>query len=184
MDTYMGTICAFAFNYAPLDWAMCSGQLLPISNYSALFYLLNTYYGGDGRSTFALPNLMGAAAIGMGQGPGLPVFDLGESGGSVTATMQLSSMPVHTHSMVGQVLVDGSGNAGNSNTPVNNYLAYDAVDCYNTNAGSGFLNPQSKNVTVTDVAGTNPPQPFSIVRPYLAINYCIAVEGYFPPRPQ
>src|SRR6266568_5154656 len=98
-DPFVAEIRIFPFNFAPTGWALCNGQLLPISQNTALFSLLGTIYGGDGKSTFALPNLQGSAPLGQGQGPGLSLYDLGQSGGSQTITLLTSEMPVHNHTL-------------------------------------------------------------------------------------
>src|ERR1035438_4144767 len=98
-DQFVAEIRIFGFNFAPKGWAFCNGQLMPISQNTALFSLLGTTYGGDGRSTFGLPNLQGSVPLGSGQGPGLSLYDLGESGGSATVTVLSSEMPQHTHNV-------------------------------------------------------------------------------------
>src|SRR5205809_4691250 len=100
MDPFVGEIRIFAGNFAPTGWAMCDGQLLPISQNTALFSLLGTFYGGDGKSTFALPNLQGSIPIHQGQGQGLSLYDLGQSGGSETITLLESEIPTHSHGLV------------------------------------------------------------------------------------
>src|SRR5437762_8674523 len=100
-DPFVAEIRIFPFNFAPRGWAMCNGQLLPISQNTALFSLLGTFYGGDGKSTFALPNLQNSVAINQGQGPGLSLRDLGETGGEQNVTLLMTEMPSHNHSFVG-----------------------------------------------------------------------------------
>ena len=128
-DPFVAEIRIFPFNFAPKGWAFCDGQLLPISQNTALFSLLGTVYGGDGKSTFALPDLQGSVPMHPGQGPGLSLFDLGQIGGAETITLLQSEIPAHTHG-VGRALND----AGNSITPVNSVWAQSA-------AGSGRARP-------------------------------------------
>ena len=123
MDPFVAEIRIFPFNFAPKGWAFCQGQLLPISQNTALFSLLGTTYGGDGRSTFALPNFQGAAPLQQGQGPGLSRYDLGETTGSNTVTLLSAEMPSHTHGF------NGKNRNANTNSPAGNLLA----DSPNTN---------------------------------------------------
>src|SRR5512146_2203928 len=113
-NPFVAEIRIFPFNFAPTGWAMCNGQLLPISQNTALFSLLGTTYGGDGKSTFGLPNLQGSAPLQPGQGPGLSLYDLGEVGGEQTVTLLDSEMPAHTHTAQAYVGAGGQGPAGNA----------------------------------------------------------------------
>jgi microcystin-dependent protein len=170
-DPFVAEIRILACNFAPTGWAMCNGQLLPISQNTALFSLLGTYYGGDGKSTFALPNLQGSAPIHQGQGNGLSLYDLGQTGGSETVTLLQTEMPIHAHQASG---ASGSG----PTSPANNTWG----------TGVGRTPPPtyadgSPNVTmgnVMSVAGSS--QPHNNMQPYLALNFCIAMQGVFPPR--
>ena len=170
-DPFVAEIRILACNFAPTGWAMCNGQLLPISQNTALFSLLGTYYGGDGKSTFALPNLQGSAPIHQGQGNGLSLYDLGQTGGSETVTLLQTEMPAHAH--------QASGASGNGPTsPANNTWG----------TGVGRTPPPtyvngSPNVTMGNaisVAGGS--QPHNNMQPYLTLNFCIAMQGIFPPR--
>lgn len=177
MEPYLGMIVAFGFNFAPRGWELCQGQLLPIQQNTALFSLLGTYYGGNGQTTYALPDLRGRTPIGQGQGAGLSSRTIGELGGAESVTLQTSQMPQHVHS-------SASTANGNATTPVNNYLAL------SPKIGSGPNATQLKTFVTPDVAGTPAPtagisggsQPHFNMPPYLAINYSIALAGIFPSR--
>lgn len=170
-DPFVAEIRIFPFNFAPTGWAMCNGQLIPISQNTALFSLLGTFYGGDGKSTFALPNLQGSAPIHQGQGPGLSLYDLGQTGGSDAVTLIQTELPAHAHQASG---VSGSG----PTSPANNTWG----------TGAGRTPPPmyvdgSPNVTMGNamsVAGGS--QPHNNLQPYLTLNFCIAMQGIFPPR--
>lgn len=174
-DPFVAEIRIFGFNFAPTGWAQCNGQLLPISQNTALFSLLGTTYGGNGQSTFALPDLQGNAAMHPGQGPGLSQRDLGQEGGSQTVTLIISEMPAHTHIPVNAKnaggLADPTGNMwGTSNA------AKLAANFYAPAAGtSPVMNPIAFGVN----GGS---QPHNNLMPYLVFNFCIALQGVFPPR--
>ena len=167
----------FAGNFAPRGWAFCDGQLLPISSNSALFSLLGTIYGGDGRTTFALPDLRGRVAIHEGNGPGLSPYNLGQRGGQETVTLTTSQMPNHTHAH--QVRL-GAG-VGDQSIGVNNALAANASGetIFTTNApnANSPLNPDS--LVIGNAGGG---QAHTNMQPFLAINFCIALQGLFPSR--
>ncbi len=171
MDPFVAEIRMFPFNFAPKGWAWCDGQLLPISQNTALFSLLGTTYGGDGKSTFALPDLQGSAPMHPGQGPGLSLHDLGETGGSETVTLLESEIPAHSHALQATVsLADSNLATGNNLARSSNGKAY------NTQAG-GFvsMNPQS-------LAPAGGDQPHNNLMPYLTVYFNIALQGVFPPR--
>ena len=170
-DQFLAEIRIFPFNFAPTGWAFCNGQLMPISQNTALFSLLGVTYGGDGKSTFALPNLQGNAPLFWGQGPGLSLYDEGEQSGSETITLLQSEMPAHAHL--------ASGASGNGPTsPANNTWG----------AGAGRTPPPTyvdgnPNVTMGNVlsqAGNS--LPHNNMQPYLTLNFCIALQGIYPPR--
>lgn len=170
-DPYIGEIRIFAGNFAPRGWAFCNGQLLSIAQNTVLFSLLGTYYGGDGRTTFALPNLQGAAPMHQGAGPGLTPRTIGETGGEDSVTLLASEMPAHTHT------VSGSSSSGSQADPTNAVwgtggrgkpAAYNAT-------GDTTMNAQS-----LALAGSS--QPHNNRQPYLALSFIIAMEGLFPPR--
>ena len=175
-DPFVAEIRIFPFNFPPKGWAFCDGQILPISQNTALFSLLGTTYGGDGKSTFALPDLQGSAAMHPGQGPGLSLYDLGQIGGSETVTLLVSEIPAHTHG-VGRALAD----AGNTVSPVNAVWAQSAAGrgaaaLYKDGSPTGKVNMQSLNITGGGLPHNN-------MQPYLTLNFCIALQGVFPQRP-
>src|SRR5947207_4252310 len=138
LDPFIGEIAMFGFNFAPRGWAFCNGQILPISQNTALFSLLGTTYGGNGQTTFALPNLQGSAPIHPGQGPGLSLYDLGQSGGSDTVTLLQSEMPAHPHTF------RGNNTLGDIPVPGGNALARHANSYQqNTSANLVQMNPNA-----------------------------------------
>jgi len=169
-DPFLGSIVMFAGNFAPRGWALCDGQLLPISQYSALFSILGTTYGGDGRTTFALPDLRGRVSIHPGNGPGLPSYRLGERGGASAVTLTEAQMPSHNHAVV-----PGARNgAGDETNPVGGFMASASTDLY----------AESTNTTMgaTQSANTGGGQSHTNIQPYLCVNYIIALQGTFPSR--
>ncbi len=172
MEFFIGQICLFGFNFAPQGWMFCNGQLLPIAQYQALFALLGTTYGGDGVTTFALPNLQGRSAVQFGQGPGLSFFQIGEQGGSEQVTLTQGNLPAHTH----PVIVPTTDSPAGTDDPNGTILANGGTTIYGpVNEGNG-----SYGGVTSGIVGSN--TPFSIQSPFLALNYCICVEGIFPPR--
>jgi microcystin-dependent protein len=172
-DQFVGEIRTFGFNFAPSGWALCNGQLLPISQNTALFSLLGTIYGGDGKSTFALPNLQGRAPMFWGQGPGLSQHDEGESAGEPFVTLLDSEMPAHQHSL------NANSAAGDLPTPGPAIsLARSTPFIYKTPAGAAAPLPLSPSA----VGVTGGSQPHNNMMPFLTVNLCIALQGIFPPR--
>ena len=169
----------FGGNFAPRGWALCEGQLLPISQNSALFSILGTTYGGDGRTTFALPDLRGRAPIHAGHGPGLSDVRLGQRGGTETTTLNITNLPSHNHQ--GSISVGPDTNL--TDVATNNRLAtearggQDVPQIYTTDGGSA--NMAADSVMISNAGGN---QAFSNRSPYLAINYIIAMQGVFPSR--
>jgi len=171
-DPFVAEIRIFPFNFAPKGWAWCDGQLLPLSQNTALFSLLGTTYGGDGKSNFALPNLQGNAPMHPGQGPGLSLHDLGETGGSETVSLLTSEIPSHTHSL----LASTSPAAGRD--PTNNPLARSRNGlAYQTNTAQNLVSMAPQAIST---AGGN--QPHNNMQPYLTLYFCIALQGVYPPR--
>jgi microcystin-dependent protein len=175
-DPFVAEIRMFGFNFPPRGWAFCNGQLLPLSQNTALFSLLGTTYGGDGKSTFALPNLQSSAAMMPGQGQGLSLRDLGEIGGSEFITLLQSEIPVHTHNMQA--------------------WASDPGTLFGPNAATTAILSRSNNGAAYNTATANPVQmapqaltpaggslPHNNMQPYLTLNFCIALQGVFPQRP-
>jgi microcystin-dependent protein len=178
-DNFLAEIRIFPLNYAPMGWAQCNGQLISITQNAALFSLLGTTYGGDGRTNFALPNLQGYTTLGSGQGSGLTFRTLGEKSGTQTVTLNLNQIPLHNHS---PLVKSGStsvtpvgktwGEAGTHKPPPN---------FYTTNPGTPppalvAMNQQSLGLTGGNLPHNN-------LMPYLTLNYCIALQGVFPQRP-
>jgi microcystin-dependent protein len=174
-NPFVGEIRIFGFNFAPTGWALCNGQLMPISQNTALFSLLGTTYGGDGKSTFALPNLQGSAPLQQGQGPGLSLYDLGELDGEPSVTLLTSEMPVHTH-VPG--CLDG---AGSLTSPAGNVWASAKVgrqgeSRYSLTPGAG------PPMSVQEIAPVGGNLPHNNMPPFLVLNFCIALQGVYPPR--
>jgi len=173
---YLGAIFMFAGNFAPRGFQLCQGQILPIAQNTALFSILGTTYGGNGTSTFALPDLRGRGPIGEGQGPGLSPVVLGQQGGSQNVSILVSNMPAHNH------LVNVSTVLAAQASPANNFLA-PPVDSTPA-AGTGYNNTATSGATLAQgavgIAGQN--VPVNVQNPYLGINYIIAVQGIFPSR--
>jgi microcystin-dependent protein len=178
MDDYLAEIRLFAGNFAPLNWAFCNGATLAIAEYDTLFALIGTTYGGDGVTTFKLPDLQGRVPVGTGQGLGLAPIVLGETGGAETVTMTINQMPQHTHVISGSASIPAYSGLGDSGSPTDTVLAgLDAA--YSTIAADTTLKPESTSISVSTAGASNP---FSIVQPYLSTNYIICVRGIFPSR--
>ena len=169
-DPFVAEIRIFPFNFAPKGWAFCDGQLLPLSQNTALFSLLGTTYGGDGKSNFALPDMQGNAPMHPGQGPGLSLHDLGETGGSETVTLLESEIPSHSHGL--------RASAQDATTRIV------AGQLTATGTGVQLYGPQPPTVALNGSALTpaGGDQPHNNMQPYLTLNFCIALQGVFPPR--
>jgi microcystin-dependent protein len=179
MDPYVGSIWSFGFSWAPVGYALCNGNILPISTNEALFALIGTIYGGDGISTFALPNLQGRVPMGTGQGPGLPNYVIGQASGSESVTLLTANLPVHSHPVL-SVNWPVSGRNGDQADPNGNFFGMSDSNIGNTyNSASGVTMNGPLN-TPTATAGSS--IPLDIMSPYNVINYCIAVAGIFPSR--
>lgn len=181
-EPFLGQITLYPYNYAPNNWALCQGQLLPIRQYTALFALLGTNFGGDGISTFGLPNLQGAMPIGSGQGPGLPDYNIGEAAGAPNVTLLTSTIPPHSHNFpatqpdataaapaAGMALAQGNIPGGRGGTPVPSFAPASAGP--SVGLGSAAIAPFN--------GGS---QPHNNMQPSLSLNWCIALNGIFPPR--
>jgi microcystin-dependent protein len=172
-DQFLAEIRIFPFNFPPTGWAFCNGQLLPLSQNTALFALLGTFYGGDGKSTFALPDLQGAAPMQTGQGQGLSERFLGEQSGTESVTLLLSEIPLHTHSFSG------------SNEDATQGSLTDSVVPSKASGGTPYQTSlaglQPMNLQALALAGGS--LPHNNMQPYLSLNFCIALQGIFPQRP-
>ena len=171
VETFLGEIRMFAGNFAPTGWAFCQGQLLPIAQNQALFSLLGTTYGGDGRTTFALPDLRGRVPVGFGQGLGLSNRVIGEQFGSELVTLNINQMPSHNHT------VNAVTSEGNQNLPTNSLPA-------NTKTLDKEYSDANANTTMkaTMVNPTGGSQPFGVSQPSLGVNFIIALQGIYPSR--
>ena len=187
MDPFLGQIQPYGFNFAPRGWAKCDGQLLPIAQYSALFSLLGTTFGGDGRTTFGLPDLRGRSIVHIGHGPGLSTITWGEKGGRENVTLNQLNMPSHSHSLingVANVTVHTTDNADTSSD------SDDGANGLGTGTGMPDIFRESPTAGdklggveisgTTSLSGGN--QSFNIRNPFLGINVCIALQGIFPSR--
>ncbi len=171
-DPFVAEIRVFPFNFAPKGWAWCNGQLMPLSQNTALFSLLGTTYGGNGKSNFALPDLQGRAPMHPGQGPGLSLHDLGETGGSDTVTLLESEIPAHAHPIM--------ANTGQANLQVPDPTRSMAL----STGGNGYTN-QASNLTPLAPQAISPTgggAPHNNLQPYLTFYFNIALQGVFPPR--
>lgn len=177
-EAYLGEIRTFAFNFAPAGWQQCNGQTLAISSYSALFALVGTYYGGNGTSTFQLPNLQSRVGIHQGTGAGLSTYVIGQASGAETVALLLNNMPQHNH------LIASSASQGTSSTPGGNipasaiYIAglqKEPVLSYATSSDGSTLASNAVSISGGSV-------PHSNIQPYLCLNFCIAMQGIFPSR--
>ena len=211
MEPFIGQICCFGFNYAPVGWALCNGQLLSIAQNTALFSLLGTTYGGDGQTTFALPNLQGRMPMHFGTGPGLSTRVMGELSGSEQTTLLINNLPAHFHTIgnanipvTGTISVNAalnvSSNQATANIPAAQSSLGKSIDqagndtpfIYNTDAApavplrglavSATPNLQA-NLTAGNTGNTGSSTPISNMPPFLVFNFCIALEGIFPSRP-
>src|ERR1700685_3751521 len=177
-DQFVSEIRIFAGNFPPKGWAFCQGQLLPISQNTALFSLLGTTYGGDGKSNFARPNIQGLAVINAGQGPGLSYYDLGETTGSENVTLLATEMAQHNHGFM------ATSTAGTTATANGNQLAKAFTGTKQASYTGNYLSTNAPQTPLsplsTSIAGSS--FPHNNMQPYLTLNYCIALQGVFPPR--
>lgn len=205
MEGMIGEIRLFAGNFSPKNWTYCAGQLMAIAQNTALFSILGVTYGGDGKTTFGIPDLRGRIAMGQGTGPGLSPCALGEKDGSTTAQMTTLNMPMHTHFVLGggTVHISGGINAvvnvntdaaqSNLTSPDSNFIGYDNTGnaLYNSAATANSLNANAISVQATGLEATMPAmqttisglgQAFPIQQPYLGMSYIICVAGIYPSR--
>ena len=176
-NPFVGEIRCFAFTFAPQGWAFCNGQLLPISQNTALFSLLGTQFGGNGTSNFALPNLQGRVPMDQGNGPNGSSSLMGETQGSSTVTLLSNQIPIHNHAIISQVVAPG-GAAEHAATPTTggSIGPSNPDGLYNT---SPTINATFSPSTITATGGS---QPHDNMQPYLTLNFCIALQGVFPAR--
>jgi microcystin-dependent protein len=171
MNPLLASIVIFAGNFAPVGWAFCNGQLLPINQYQALFALLGTTYGGNGTTNFQLPDLQGRVPIHFGSGVGLSTYDLGQASGVETITLLVNNLPAHSHPLI------ATFEPGTTSDPTGAYLGNTGVldTEYNTSGTHVQMNAGT-------IASTGNSQPVTNLQPYLALNYIIALQGVFPSR--
>jgi len=183
-EPFIAQITMFGGNFAPRNWAFCNGQLLAISQNQALFALLGTTYGGDGRTSFGLPDLRGRVAIHPGTGPGLSTYKLGQKGGVETVTLTTAQMPSHTHTITAIATAKGTDVAGDSETPAASFHAKkNRTDQYNSTAAAPNVDMKADSVAVTATAAdTGDNGAHTNIQPFLGINHIIALEGIFPSR--
>lgn len=173
MDPFLGEIRMFAFGFIPRGWLACSGSLLPIQQYSALFSILGTTYGGNGTTNFALPNLNGNVPVGTGTSPGGSTFDLGQAAGSTTTVMDINSLPAHNHVLNGAATVSTASETASAYP--GSAAGRAAAKYITTSAQNIILNPAAIGVTGSGNA-------IPIMQPYLVVYYGIAIQGVFPTR--
>lgn len=173
-DPFVAEVRIFPFNFAPKGWAFCDGQILPLSQNTALFSLLGTMYGGNGQSTFALPDFQGSAVIDVGQGPGLSEYFQGVVGGSDALTLLVSEMPAHAHSVMALNSDFGTLNAP---SPLRCLARSGSATAYQSNSNTGIT--QMSPNAISPAGGD---QPHNNLMPYLTLNFNIALQGVFPPR--
>ena len=173
-EPFLGMIMIVPYNFAPRGWAFCNGQILPIAQNTALFSLLGTTFGGNGQTTFALPDLRGRVPNSSGQGPGLSSYDLGQVSGTESETITINQMPAHNHQVA---CLQGEAT---SPRPQGNFLAILTVP---TDSNSLLYAATADALMApTSITNTGGSQPISLLQPYLTLNFCIALEGIFPSR--
>ena len=172
MDPILGMISMFGFNFAPKYWATCDGQVLSIAQNTALFSLLGTTFGGNGQTTFQLPDLRGRVPIHQGQGPGLSNYSMGQAGGVEMVTLNIAEMPAHSHNL------HANGAAGDTGSPINAIFANSgATDREYLASGQANV-----NMSASAISSAGGSQPHENRQPYLVVNYCIAIYGIYPSR--
>ncbi len=183
MEPFLGQIQAFGFNFTPVGWARCEGQLLAVSQNDALFSLLGTIYGGDGRTTFALPDLRGRLPMHMGSGPGLTPRVIGQRGGTIQEVLTTNQIPSHTHvaTTTTQTLINVNNGTGGENIANGQFIAnHNGGFAEEVSSGAVLGGPISTSTTTINLTGNT--QAHTNLQPYLTINYCIALVGIYPSR--
>lgn len=174
LNPFVAEVCCFPYNFPPKGWAFCDGQLLPLSQNTALFSLLGTFYGGDGKSNFALPNIQGSVPLHQGQSSTGTEYFLGQTGGEETVTLLQSEMPGHSHSLMANAVT------GDTNSPS------PGVSLARSHNATAYQNVTNQNLVSLDVSAISPSGgslPHNNLMPYLTLNFCIAMQGIFPQRP-
>jgi len=180
-EPFIGEVKLLGFYFAPMGYMTCQGQIISIAQNTALFSLLGTTYGGDGQTTFALPDLQGRIPIGQGQGPGLPARDMGEAAGTTNITLTPANLPQHTHTLMNMhVQLKTSTNAAGEQSPDGMFPAVATASLYTDAATNNTFTGGTVISGTTDIAGSN--MPMGILNPLLCMNFSIAVEGIFPSR--
>ena len=180
LEPLIGSVDLWAPNFVPRGWAFCAGQLISISQNTALFSLIGTYYGGNGQTTFGLPDMRGRVPVGVGQGPGLSNYNIGQIGGTENVTLTLAQMPNHTHTATGTVTpAAGTGKITLTNDPTNNYMGQTPSTNVYTSSNNAIMGSSPLKIQI-GLSGSG--LPFSILQPYLSLNYIIALVGIFPSR--
>ncbi|WP_339481339.1 MULTISPECIES: phage tail protein [unclassified Pseudomonas] len=194
MEVFIGTIQSFAFNFAPRDWALCNGQTLSLSQYQTLFALIGVTYGGNGQTTFLLPNLQGRLPLGQGNGPGLTPRVIGEISGTENVSATINNLPNHTHTLTGITasttlqLANPASNPVTTPTGTNSFIGTSgtgpgAAAIYSDQIGASPVPLQGVTTAVSgSVSATGNSMPMAVMNPFLAINFSIALQGYFPSR--
>lgn len=172
-DPFIASVNLVGFNFAPHGWAFCNGQIMSIQQNTALFSLLGNYYGGDGRTTFALPDFRGRIPVGLGQGPGLSNYGYGQMGGDPTVTLILNEMPSHSHTVVCN---DTAGARTLKDTPVDN------IPAKSSTSGKNYASTPNAQMSPNMVSVSGGNIPHNNMQPYLVLNYIIAITGTYPPR--
>jgi len=180
-EPFIGEVKLFGFNFAPKGYATCQGQILSIAQNTALFSLLGTTYGGNGQTTFALPDLQGRMAISQGTGPGLPSHSMGEVSGTPNVSLLTSNMPAHVHTLNNvRVQLQASTDTADENSAQNLFPANAGTPVYAAAATANVFTGGTVVSGTTDITGSG--LPFSVMNPYLVLNYSIALQGIFPSR--
>lgn len=189
MEVFLGMIALFGFNYAPRGWMFCAGQTLSVAEYSAIFALLGTFYGGNGVNTFRLPDLRGRVAVGFGQGDGLPDYRIGQMGGETNVTLTTQTMPAHNHTATATSTstVNGENTPGTAPLPQHHIFAGSGstTKIYADPAAStpvAMADQAVATTTTVEIAQNGGNLPHDNMQPYVALNYCIAMQGIFPSR--
>jgi microcystin-dependent protein len=189
MEAFLSMILLWPCNFAPVGWQLCAGQLLPISQNAALFSLIGTFYGGNGTTTFALPDFRGRVPVGTGSGPGLSTYNLGQAGGTENVSLTIGQIPAHAHTVALSVTISASNAQATTSVPAANNSLAAPYDILNANPIGGYVTTAPNtplNIGGGAVAGNTglagSSQPHSNIQPYLSVNYIIALQGIFPSR--